>query len=262
MTHMADVADRRVVTGAEYVRQITALESDRRARSAFQHLILKVAPPGGALFDFGAGTGLDTRFYVEHGFTVVAYDVDPDMCGFFAMYCHDFIDSGRVTLERGSYREFLERTNAAGARTFDLVTSNFAPLNLIGDLRELFAKFHALTGPNGKVLASVLSPYFIGDLKYGWWWRNSRRLWRDGSFSVPGAQGPIVRRRLADLAHQCAPYFALRHVFPGLPSRAGRHANGVPVSDDVRYAWLRLARCRYMFALFEKSAEAAADVPH
>jgi hypothetical protein len=52
-----------IVTGADYVKQITALESDRRARAAFHDLVLRVAPPGAALLDFGAGTGMDARFY-------------------------------------------------------------------------------------------------------------------------------------------------------------------------------------------------------
>src|SRR5580658_3398034 len=140
-------AARPIVTGAEYVKQITALESDRRARAAFQNLVLRVAPPGGALFDFGSGTGMDARFYAENGLTVAAYDVDPEMCEFFAAHCRDLIDSGRVSLERGDYRDFLARQSAAGIRGIDLVTSNFAPLNLIADVRELFAKFHALTRP-------------------------------------------------------------------------------------------------------------------
>src|ERR1700693_1206278 len=165
-------AAREVITGVEYVRQNTALEAARRTRSAFQTLVLSIAPPGGTLFDFGAGTGMDARFYAEHGLTGAAYDVDPNMCEHFSEYCRDIIEAGRVTLDCGSYREFLARKSPDDGRGVDLVTSNFAPLNLIGDLPELFAKFHALTGPDGKVLVSVLSPYFVGDMRYGWWWRN------------------------------------------------------------------------------------------
>ena len=101
----------------------------------------------------------------------------------------------------------------------DLITSNFAPLSLIADLSGLFEKFHLLTVPDGKVFVSVLNPYFLGDMKYKWWWRNALRLWRVGHFSVAGAQAPIVRRRLADFARQSAPYFALTRVFPGMPPR-------------------------------------------
>jgi SAM-dependent methyltransferase len=239
-------------TGADYVGAITALQSDRRARSAFQDLVLRCAPPGSALFDFGAGPGIDARFYAERGFTVGAYDVDPAMCEYFSVHCRDFIQAGQVALDGGTYQDFLARKTVGDGRRVELVTSNFAPLNLIDDLRELFAKFHDFTAPNGKVLASVLNPYFIGDLKYGWWWRNSLRLWRDGHYSVQGVQAPIVRRRLADFAAQSAPYFTLKRVFPGLPSHRGRHANGVDMSRDVGHAWLRLITCRFMILLFEK----------
>ena len=63
--------------GAEYVSQITAQESDRRTRSAFRDLVLNIAPPAARLFDFGAGPGIDARFFAERGFTIDAYDVDP-----------------------------------------------------------------------------------------------------------------------------------------------------------------------------------------
>ncbi len=238
-------------TGAKYVQAITALQSDRRARSAFQDLVLQIAIPGATLFDFGAGPGIDARFYAERGFTVGAYDVDPEMREYFSVHCRDFIQAGHVALESGTYLDFLA-ANTVRAGRVQLVTSNFAPLNLIGDLRDLFAKFHALTTPDGKVLASVLSPYFIGDLKYAWWWRNSLRLWRDGHYSVQGAHSPVVRRRLADLAAQSAPYFALRRVFPGLPPYRGRSANGTDMGRGSRYAWMRLTTCRFMFLLFEK----------
>lgn len=214
-----------IVTGARYVEQITALESDRVARAGFRDLVLRVASPDAVLFDFGSGTGMDARFYAERGFKVGAYDVDPQMCEFFAEHCRDLIEAGRITLNRGSYRDFLANEKLAGV---DLITSNFAPLNLVEDLQELFAKFHTITRPKGQVLASVLSPYFLGDLKYGWWWRNALRLWRTGHYSVPGAQAPIVRRRIANFARQSEPYFTLARVYNSVST------------------------CRFMFLLFER----------
>ena len=56
-----------IVTGAAYVEALTSLESDQRARAAFQDLVLRIARPGAALFDFGAGPGLDARLYAERG---------------------------------------------------------------------------------------------------------------------------------------------------------------------------------------------------
>src|ERR1700677_310387 len=98
---------------------------------------------------------------------------------FFAEHCRSLIDAGLVRQDCGSYREFLGRDLSGQTAAVDWVISNFAPLNLVDDLHELFAKFHALTGPGGKVFASVLSPYFVGDLRARWWWRNAHRLWRD-----------------------------------------------------------------------------------
>ena len=243
---------RQTLAGGEYVKQITSLESDRRARAAFQDLVLKIAPPGAALFDFGAGPGIDARFFAERGFTIEAYDVDPRMCDYFAEYCRDLIDSGRVSLDRSGYREFLARKSPVTGGRSDLVISNFAPLNLVDDLHELFAKFHALTGPNGKLLASVLNPFFIGDMRYRWWWRTVLCLWRDGHFFMPGPQAPHFRRRPADFNALSSPYFRLTHVFRGPPPYRRQHSNGVDVSRAGRNAWFPAATSRFMFLLFEK----------
>jgi len=257
MSHASDPAAPRIVAGAEYVEHITALESDRRARSAFQDLVLRIARPGGMLYDFGCGTGLDARFYAERGFAVRAYDVDPAMCEYFRAHCRDLIEAGRVTLEEGGYRDFLARNRAASGGV-DLVTANFAPLSLIDNLRELFATLHALTAPNGMVLASVLSPYFLGDLKYRWWWRNLPSLLRHGRYMVAGAQAPIVRRRVADFAAQSAPYFTLTGVFRGLPRRQPQRTGGSERSG--RASWPGLSTCRFMFLLFARRA--GGEVPH
>ena len=230
------------MSGAEYARAITANESDRRYRQAFQRLALSLVPSGGQVLDFGSGPGIDARFYAEHGLRVLAFDVDARMNAHCAEHCRDLIASGAVTLQRAQYREFL----AAGTRgSAVLVTANFAPLNLVSDLRELFARFAALTVSDGAVLASVLSPYFAGDLRYGWWWRNAGRLLRDGRYAVPGAEGPIWRRRLADFMAAAAPDFRLETLFPGSTR---------PVRAASPGTWLRLIGCRYVFLLFRKAA--------
>lgn len=240
-------------TGASYVHALSALPSDRLARAAFRDLVQRIARPGDTLFDFGAGPGIDARFYGECGFRVRAYDVDPDMCDFFSVHCRALIETGRIALRTGSYPDFLANDAPHDAPAVDLVTANFAPLNLVEDLQSLFRKFHTLTGRDGKVLASVLSPYFVGDLRYRWWWSNCGRLWRKGHFAVPGARGPIVRRRLGDFAAQCAPHFALKRVFPGLPSHRDRPVDGIDMDRHGARAWLRMTTCRFMFLLFEKT---------
>lgn len=251
-------AEGAVHTGAEYVRAITSRESDRHARSAFRQLVLRLVSPGCALFDFGAGTGLDARYFAEHGFTVRAYDNDPRMCGFLARHCHDLIASGRITLETGSYREFLAGERSSADRRVDAVTANFAPLNLIADLPALFARFHALTVPGGIVVASVLNPYYIGDAQYRWWWRNLPRLWRLGSYTLQGAGGEIVRRSPADFGAQSAPWFILERLFRGLPPRDSREAAGID-RRERRRGVVRLSGSRFMFLVFRKAATGSSE---
>jgi hypothetical protein len=222
----------RTPAGAEYVNQINAHDADRRTRAAFRDLVLRIAPPGAMLFDFGAGPGIDARFFAERGCTIDAYDVDPRMREYFADHCRDLIDAGIVALETGTYRNFLARKTPEDRRCADLVISDFAPLNLVDDLPELFVKFAALTGPQGKVLASVLNPCFIGEMRTRWWWRRAPRLWREGQLFMPGPQAPHYRRLLRHFRTVSAPHFRLSRVFCARP----------PV-----------LRCRYMFLLFEKT---------
>lgn len=232
--------------GEEYVAAITALESDRRARQAFQDLVLKIAAPGGCIFDFGAGPGIDAKFYAERGFKVVAYDADPRMCGSFARHCHPEIESGQIHLCQGGYREFVDVhvPNLRRQHEIAVVTANFAPLSLIDDPHELFATLHALTQPKAEFLASVLNPYFIGDLRYAWWWGNRLTYWRQGHFSVAGAATNIFRRSLRNFAVLAAPYFTLENVIRGLPAAAD-----APIRSSGRAA---LATSRYLFLLFAK----------
>jgi SAM-dependent methyltransferase len=238
--------------GADYVKQITAQEADRRTRSAFRDLVTGTAPPGAKLFDFGAGPGIDARFFAERGFTIDAYDVDPRMREYFAEHCRDLIDSGRITLEGSSYREFLTRRTPDSTRHVDLVISNFAPLNLVDDLPELFGKFNTILGPTGRILASILSPWFLGDMRSRLWWRDALRLWRDGEVFLPGPQAPYYRRLIRNFRTASAPHFRVSRVFGGLPPRPGRHSNGIDLHRDGGIAWLQTVGCRYLFVLFER----------
>jgi SAM-dependent methyltransferase len=239
-----------IIAGAAYVEAITALESDRRVRGAFQDLVMRIAPPGAALFDFGAGPGLDARLYAERGFSVAAYDIDPRMREFFRVYCREFMAAGKVVLYEGDYREFIAATPTE--RPADLITANFAPLNLVQDLHELFAKFHTLTGPDGHVLASVLSPYWLRDLKCSWWWRNVVRLWRAGYYRTPGPLAPVVRRRLTSYATESAPYFVLERVFRGAPAGRSADSGGIDLRGGGRHACWQLMGCQFMFLLFRR----------
>lgn len=238
--------------GAEYVRAMRQHESDRQARVAFQALALQHVPPGGTVFDFGAGAGIDAAFFAARGLRVRVYDNDPRMRRYLAAACRDSIVAGRIIPETGEYAEFLARTAEPDAPRAQLVVANFAPLDLIEDLPVLFARLHALTVPEGLLLASVLSPYFLGDLRYGWRWRGMIGQWRDGRLIAPGARGNIIRRRLPVFIAECAPWFRLERAFRGLPPRSAAEAAGIDCGRGSRTAWVRLTGCRFMFLLFRR----------
>jgi SAM-dependent methyltransferase len=242
------LGDREAVTGAEYVRHLTRHDADRRARDAFRAVALDLAPPGGALFDFGAGTGMDARWFAERGFRVDAYDVDESMCDYFEAECRDLIAAGRVRLERGRYAEFLRRERD-GPRA-DLAISNFAPFSLVDDVAELFAALDRIVKPGGKVLASVLNPYYLAEMRLLGWWRRLPRLWRDGCYRWPGPHRPVIRRRLGCFASASAPYFRLTQVHRGLTSRRGARPPAVDASRPM--AWTTALTARFMFLQFEK----------
>jgi SAM-dependent methyltransferase len=233
-----------LIAGEEYLQAITARESDRRARTAFQQSVLQIAAPGACIFDFGAGPGIDAKFYAQRGFKVVAYDVDPRMCSAFEQYCSAEIGSNRVHLLQGDYRSLLASTASLKAHDIGLITANFAPLNLIDDLHELFRSLHACLAPDGKILASVLSPYFIGDMQYRWWWRHRPEFWRRGHFAIKGAQANVSRRSPANFADAAAPYFKLESVIRGVP--------GVKAHPVGRFHRAPLRTSRYMFLLFAR----------
>lgn len=238
--------------GADYVRAMQEQDSDLQAREAFQSLALSQVPPGGTIFDFGAGAGIDARFFAEQGLCVRVYDNDSRMCGYLADTCRDLIDAGRVVPETGAYQEFLARaTDLSGPRAH-LIIANFAPLDLIDDLPALFEKLHGLVFPGGSLLASVLSPYYLGDLKLGWRWRGMLGQWRTGRLVVPGARANITRRHPRVFACECAPWFTLERVYRGLPPRNAGEAAGIDFALSSRTAWLHLTRCRFMFLLFRR----------
>jgi SAM-dependent methyltransferase len=238
--------------GAEYFKLINSLEEDRLARAAFHQLALRLAPAGGTLFDFGAGPGIDARFFAERGLTVEAYDVDPRMREFFLEHCTDFIKAGRVALDCSTYQEFVDRRDTLMGRKVDLVVSDFAPLNQVSEPRELFAKLHAITLPGARLLASVLNPCFRGDWKLRWWWRSLLPLLRTGSFFMPGPQAPHFRRLPSNFNSLSSPYFKLTRIHRGLPPAGSCPPDGIDAGRALGHSWLHLTASRFLFLQFER----------
>lgn len=230
--------------GQAYIAAISRRRADLQARTAFVAMAKTLCKPGACIFDFGAGPGLDAKQYALMGFRVLTYDVDPEMCQCLLAHCGEEIARRQIVpcdhLNRpdGATSAGSELTPAVG-----LITANFAPFNLLEEPAAEFRKLHGLLAADGKLLISILNPYFVGDLKYGWWWRNALRLLRCGEYAVAGGNGPIFRRSPARFRHLGEPYFSLRRVMRGLPGDAYRHGF---------LRWPALASSQYLFLVFDR----------
>jgi SAM-dependent methyltransferase len=235
-----------LVTGRAYVEAISAIDTDRAYRAAFLDLALSLLVPRAAIFDFGCGPGLDAHVYLDRGHEVHAYDVDPGMCATFRETCAREMLMHRAHLLEGPYDDFL---HAKSEPKFDLVTSNFAPVNLVPSPAALFRKLAGMLKSDGRVLISVLNPLHGGDLQYGWWWRGLPLLLLRGHYSVQGSQAPITRWLPGCLAAQAGPAFELQAVYApsavvGIPPRRVNlaHPSDWPAVSAARFLFLQLRR--------------------
>jgi SAM-dependent methyltransferase len=226
------------IAGDDYLAAMRRKESDRRVRVAFTALAERLVPPGGRIFDFGCGPGLDAKHYACDGHPVTGYDVDPRMQATFRRLCSEELERGQVRLDVAqSYEAFLAEP-ACRHGPAALITANFAPLNLVDDPARLFAKFASLLSDRGRVLASVLNPYHLGDARYGWWWRNLPALIRQQHYVVGAAR--VHRRTPTFFANAARPHFNLTRVMS-----AGGRADGGS-------GW-RLVVSQYLFLQFERA---------
>ena len=237
------------LSGERYIAAMTTRRSDCRARRAFLDLAMRLAAPGSVVLDFGAGPGLDARELAAASYRVCGYDIDPEMRAAFERVCRDEILGGHVTLWQEDYGAFLRATSLPSGLMADLVVANFAPINLVESPRELFRAFHALTVPHGRVLLSILNPYYLGDSRYRWWWKHLLTLVREGQFALATQASPVYRRTPGFLASAAAPHLRLDLVERGLPT-AGVFRYP-PLSALTRLS------SRYLILEFTKKATAA-----
>lgn len=193
---------------------------DRKVRERFQRLVLQMMPPHGTILDFGAGTGIDAARYAAEGFKVLVHEPSEANLAYLKEHCGQQIARGSIAI-----------ADLSDTPNVEMVAANFAVLNLIGDHRELFAKFAGLLAPRGRVLASLLNPFFLGDARYAWWRSNLRVLMATGAYAIDGELDRIYRFAPSVVSRAAGPDFRVLRSFP---------------------AWPRTGISRYVFMLFQK----------
>lgn len=182
--------------GQAYHEFMLASARDRKVRERFQHFVSRVMPPHGTVLDFGAGTGIDAKWYAARGFKTFVHEPCEENLDYLITHCREEIANGAITI-----------TDLSSNIDVRMIAANFAVLNLIDDHRSLFQKFAGLAAPGGFVLISLLNPFFLGDARYAWWRKNLRPLVKTGKYAVEGKSGPIYRFAPSAIIRAAVPDF-------------------------------------------------------
>ncbi|HKU19283.1 MAG TPA: methyltransferase domain-containing protein [Candidatus Saccharimonadales bacterium] len=189
-------------TGEQYHHVIQSSPRDRTVRNQFQKIALDLLPEGADVLDFGAGTGIDARVFATQGHRTFVYEPSEAMRGYLLQHCRDEIAGERIVPLASPLS-----CKVAG------VTANFAVLNHFEDHTALFQELSGVVHKGGFVLASMLSPYYLGDARYGWWRKNLANLIRHGRYGI-ASESRIHRFTPQVVAQAAAPHFKLERVTP------------------------------------------------
>ena len=189
-------------TGAQYHEFMLASPRDRAVRDRFQKMALDLLPAGADVLDFGAGTGIDAKAYAANGHLTFVYEPTEAMREYLVQYCRGEIARKTVIV--------VASPLACQAQA---VTANFAVLNHITDHAALFETLSRVVRQGGFVLASMLNPYYLGDVRYGWWRANAINLLRSGRYAIE-SESRIHRFAPRVVARAAAPYFRLERLVP------------------------------------------------
>jgi SAM-dependent methyltransferase len=165
-------------------------------------MALDLLPAGADVLDFGAGTGIDAKAYAAGGHPTFVYEPSAAMGEYLAQYCRDDIARKRIVAVASPL-----------ACKVQAVTANFAVLNHFADHAALFEELSRVVRQDGFVLASMLNPYCLGDVRYGWWRANLINLVRRGRYAIP-SESRIHRFAPRVVARAAAPYFRLERLIP------------------------------------------------
>lgn len=189
-------------TGAQYHQFIQASQRDRVVRDRFQQIALNLFVKGAGVLDFGAGTGIDAKTYAAHGHQTFVYEPSEAMRAYLEHHCRDEIARKTIVTLASPLHCKVQA-----------VTANFAVLNHFEDHALLFEELSSVVEQGGFVLASMLNPYYLGDVRYGWWRKNLVNLVRRGRYAIP-SESRIHRFLPRVVARAAAPYFRLERLTP------------------------------------------------
>lgn len=132
----------------------------QRMRVSLWDAVLDSLPDDSRMLDLGCGTGLDALEFARRGHAVVATDWSPQMVERTRARALDQGMSSRVTAAHVGIQQLDKLEDR-----FDVIYSNFGPLNCAPDLAAVATECARLLRPGGRLVFSVmgrLCPWELG----------------------------------------------------------------------------------------------------
>ncbi|MBL7742129.1 MAG: methyltransferase domain-containing protein [Chitinophagaceae bacterium] len=140
-----------------YSEDLTVQYKRKRVR---EH-VLQYLDPGSSVLELNAGTGEDTVFFAQQGYTVHATDISAAMQEKLKEKTLQHKLQMLISNEICSFTE-LEKLSARGP--YDLIFSNFAGLNCTSELSKVLHSFDRLVKPDGLVTLVILPRFCLWEL--------------------------------------------------------------------------------------------------
>jgi SAM-dependent methyltransferase len=182
-------------------------------RKAVRHTLAKVFPPGGRIFEIGAGTGEDALWLAERGFDLFLTDPAPAMVDLAAKKLARFAVGAKV-MAAEDIEQFADRYMTGGAAQFDGAFSNFAPLNCVGDLAPIGRGLARLLKPGSAAMLTMFGRFSPGEMLIeclrGRPGQSFRRFSRGDVHARLGGKDFVVRYHGArEMRSSMAPWFRM-----------------------------------------------------
>jgi len=138
----------------EYDSILEGIPNNKAIRAIVEKKFVKVVEPNKRVLDFGGGTGLDLPWLFKYSYRI--------------LFCEPSEEMRKLAIQRAQNYEkitFLEhpltnfknwKVDFLNTQKADAVLLNFAVLNAIENIHELFEKLHAITATNSDLFLLVL----------------------------------------------------------------------------------------------------------
>ena len=136
---------------------------NKRMRNIVWEYLRKIVKPGDKVLDLGCGVGIDSIFMAQLGANVTAVDISEKMVEKTVEKIKKFKLEDKV-------KAFVAGTGDIdkfkGKEKFNLVLSNFGPLNMEPELNKIAKTLYEIIDEGGILLANVINKYCLWEFFY------------------------------------------------------------------------------------------------